>query len=66
MAVEKPVLIQSFTAENAISQFRVVELTGADQVDAADGTTDLLIGVCQNDPAAGETAEIMLFGISKA
>lgn len=53
-------------ATGSISQYSVVKLSttaGAVKVGAA--VTDRAIGVLQNDPAAGEAAEVAVVGICK-
>jgi len=54
-------------AENDLSSFRYcfVELSGADQVDLCDGTTDIVFGVLQNKPQANEEATVSIGGITK-
>lgn len=56
------------TAENDLSakQFYALELgTATDQVDVCDGATDLVVGILQNKPTAGQAAAIRTHGISK-
>lgn len=67
MAAETPLFSLSFTAENDLSgdQFKFVELSGDMQVDTCDAATDQPIGVLQNKPAAGETADVMISGRTK-
>lgn len=67
MATENPVLVLSFpaTANLASSQFYAMELATAG-VAAANATTDVCIGILQNDPASGGTADVCVLGKSKA
>lgn len=68
MALQMPVLVETFTAENDLSthQFKFVEFgAAARQVDLCDAATDLVVGVLQNKPSAGETAEVMTLGVAK-
>jgi hypothetical protein len=53
--------VQTFTAENDLrtKQFYIVELSGDNQVDVADGATDVTIGVLHNKPNSGEAAAVM-------
>jgi len=57
----------SASAENSLAtkQYYCLEYSAADQVDVCDGATDQVIGVLQNDPAAGEEATVRSFGITK-
>jgi hypothetical protein len=54
-------------AENDLSTFRYcfVELSGADQVDLCDATTDVVFGVLQDKPQANEAADVVISGITK-
>ena len=55
-------------AENDLSakQYYALELgTAADEVDVPDSAGDLVIGILQNDPIAGEECAIRTYGISK-
>lgn len=55
------------TSSLAAKQYTPVKLAStAGQVIAATATTDLIIGILQNDPAAGEAAEVAALGIAKA
>jgi len=47
------------------SQFMFVTLESDGTVDLADAVTDVIYGVLQNTPAAGETAVVMVIGESK-
>lgn len=48
------------------NQFYVVEVSGALEVDLASTGTTFPVGILQNDPDAGESAEVMVTGVSKA
>ena len=67
MSYEIPVFSHSFTADADLSgkQFYFVKMTGDDQVGVCDALTDNPVGVLQNTPQSGQTAEVMLLGISK-
>ena len=47
------------------SQYLFVEISGENLVDVASDTSEIAIGVLQNDPDEGEEAEIMVSGVSK-
>lgn len=67
MAYEKPGMIHNFKAGGDLStkQFYFVKLNSSGEVVICAGATDVPIGVLQNAPASGETAEVMIYGISK-
>ena len=67
MATEMDVFSRSYKAAADLSakQFYIVELTGTDQVNVANATTDTPIGVLQNDPKSGEAATVRHIGVSK-
>lgn len=67
MATQFSLWEDSFVAENDLSaaQFRIVELTGPDQVDLCDNAGDVPFGILQNKPEAGHAAEVMLIGRSR-
>ncbi|MDD5034121.1 MAG: DUF2190 family protein [Methylococcaceae bacterium] len=67
MATEIVELDLSFKAENtfAAKQFYAVEMSADDQVDVCDATTDTVIGVIQNNPAAGQAASVRVYGVTK-
>lgn len=67
ISVENSVVIGHLKAENDLSakQFHIVELSAAEQVDVADGATDLPIGILLNKPIAGEYAEVQIGGVAK-
>jgi len=56
-----------FKAENDLSllQYCIVELSAEDQVDVCDGAGDVIKGILQNKPLAGERALVRVFGVSK-
>ena len=58
---------RSYKAEQDLSnsQYRIVELSGTDQVDTCDNAADYPFGVLQNDPLAGEAATVRHLGVSK-
>ncbi len=47
-------------------QFFFVKMSAAGNVELAAATTDKVIGILQNKPVSGQTAEIMVNGLSKA
>ena len=61
-----PMLQKSFSAEAAISPYRLVKLGSADgKVTLATGATDMTIGVCNEvGPAIGERADIIVVGVA--
>jgi len=68
MAINLPVLNISFIAEEDLSsyQYRFVALsTTQNYVKAIDTTAEEVIGILQNFPESGETASVMVKGISK-
>lgn len=67
MAYELPLFTVSFEAAADLSakQFRAVKMATGGKVDIVNGATDKPIGILQNKPTAGQTAEVMLIGISK-
>jgi hypothetical protein len=66
-ATEIGVLDLSFKAEQtfAAKQYYAVELSADDQVDVCDGAGDTVIGVVQNNPAAGQAATVRVLGVTK-
>jgi hypothetical protein len=67
MATELPVLPYSFEAgaDLRTHQFKFVKLSADDTVILCAAATDKPIGVLQNKPNTGESAEVMLVGITK-
>ena len=67
MAYEKGGLILNFEAAADLSakQFRAVKMATGGKVDIFSGATDVPIGILQNKPTSGQTAEVMVFGVSK-
>ena len=67
MATENPVLIKGFQAAADLStkQYYIVGLSGTDLVDVRTTATQRPVGVLQNKPSVNQTADVMLFGISK-
>lgn len=68
MAIQN--VIQSITreAENDLSakQYYAVELVASNKCDACDGQGELAAGILQNEPEAGEAADIAVLGMTKA
>lgn len=54
-------------AENDLSsdQFKCVEISGDKQVDTCDGATDVVLGILQNKPTAGQAATVRTQGVTK-
>lgn len=67
MAYEIPGMSASFVAGGDLSakQYYFVKLNSSGQVVNVSAVTDKPIGILQNAPASGGTAEVMLYGISK-
>jgi hypothetical protein len=68
MAVKLPVLEMSFIAEEDLSdyQYHFVSLSTTEgYVKAIDTTSEQVIGILQNKPTLGESAEVMIIGVSK-
>lgn len=67
MAYEIPVLIVSFEAAADLSakQYRAMKMATGGKVDVFSGATDVPIGILQNKPKSGETADVLILGISK-
>lgn len=67
MATQVSIWEDSFVAENDLSasQFRIVEISGTDQVDVCDNAADIPFGILQNKPKAGHAAEVMMIGRSR-
>ncbi len=66
---QKQQLIQSFVASSDMSaasmQYCFVELNAAGGVNLVDALTDEPVGVLQNTPARGQTAEVCIHGLTK-
>jgi len=59
--------IPGLVASTAITQYSVVKFAStAGKVLAVAATTDIGIGICQNDPATGEPANVVVEGVAKA
>lgn len=68
MAIQLPVLEMSFIAEDDFSnyQYRFVCLSTTEgYVKLADSTSEQVIGVLQNAPDEGETANVIMLGVTK-
>lgn len=67
MAFETPLYVLSFTAGEDLSsnQFQFVTMESDGQIDLADAETDIVLGVLQNKPEAGQAAKVMISGVSK-
>ena len=64
---EAKIQLGSLSAASDLSakQYHFVKLASATTVDIVSASTDTPIGVLMNKPAAGESAEICVFGIAK-
>lgn len=47
------------------AQFSIVQLSATGEIEAGEGATDLLVGVLQNTPGAGEMATYRFIGTAK-
>ncbi len=67
MASENKLLTLSFRAAEDLSndQYKFVVLTSSGTVRRPDSETEVALGILQNAPAAGEAANVMLYGVSK-
>ena len=67
MAYEIPVQLISFKAGADLSanQFSPVKLDSDGNIVLAAATTDVVIGVLQDNPAAGQMGSVMTLGVSK-
>lgn len=67
MATEVPILSDSHKAAADLTgdQYKMVTLDSNDEVALVSAETDVPVGVLQNDPDVGETAQIMIQGITK-
>jgi hypothetical protein len=54
------------SADLSAKQYHFVKMSGANTVTVTAAITDKTIGVLQNAPTSGQTAEVCLFGITKA
>lgn len=68
MPTESAVWDESYSMETTATgkQFYAVELSAASQVDVCDAATDIAIGILQNNPGAGQAAQVRKMGRSKA
>jgi hypothetical protein len=59
--------VPGLVAGTAITQYSVVKFQSTDdQVIAVTATSDVGIGICENDPATGEPAKVIMSGVTKA
>lgn len=68
MAVEKPLFTHAgwkAGADLSAKQYHFVKLDASGDVVACSAITDVPIGILQNAPTSGQTAEVMQAGISK-
>lgn len=52
-------------ADLSSSQYRFVKLDGSGNAVVCSGATDIPVGVLQNKPTSGQSAEIVVVGVSK-
>jgi Tol biopolymer transport system component len=52
-------------ADLSAKQYHFVKVDSSGKAAACSGATDVPIGVLQNDPTAGQTAEIVVTGVTK-
>lgn len=52
-------------ADMSDDQFHLVKITDDEEVQTVDNVDDIPLGVLQNAPTSGETAQVMHLGISK-
>jgi hypothetical protein len=61
------ITVPGLIAGTAITQYSVVKFQSTDdKVVAVTATSDVGVGICQNDPATGEAAEVVFSGVAKA
>jgi hypothetical protein len=67
MSTENIALVRSKEAGEAMTdkQHYIVQLTAAGLIEVAEAATDLIVGVLQNTPAAGEQATYAFGGVAK-
>jgi hypothetical protein len=67
MSTENIALVQSREAGESMTtkQFYIVQLDATGKIEVGEGATDLLVGVLQNYPAAGEQAVYAYGGVAK-
>jgi len=67
MSTENPALFASREAGEAMTtkQHYIVQLDATGKIEVAEGATDLIVGVLQNTPAAGEQATYAYGGVAK-
>lgn len=67
MSTENIGCLRSREAGEAMTdkQFYIVQLDATGKIEVGEGATDLLVGVLQNTPAAGEQATYAFTGVAK-
>jgi hypothetical protein len=69
MAYESPQALSIGTltaaADLSAKQYHFVKLASATTVNVCSAVTDVPIGVLQNNPTSGKSAEVLLLGVSK-
>jgi len=69
MAVQTPGInigICTAAADLSAQQFRAMRVTGDFQVNVANAAGQAVIGILQNKPTSGQSADVMMAGVSKA
>ena len=62
-------IVKSFVAASTISEFDLVKFDADGKIaqcGAADSTSSLIIGIAQRGCAAGETTDVLVYGVSRA
>jgi len=67
MAIEHGLTSAAYKAGEDLSscQYFLVKFSAADTVKSASASTDSIVGILQNEPESGETAEVGYAGVSK-
>lgn len=65
MATNRNSQVIGARANAAIAQYRIVSVAANSSVAAATASTDAVVGVCQNAPAAGDGARVCVGGVTK-
>jgi hypothetical protein len=67
LSQQNQISVPGLLASTAITQYSVVKFAStAGKVLAVAATTDIGMGICQNDPATGEPANVVVGGVAKA
>lgn len=63
--IKIPGLVAGSDLSAASNQYRYVKMTGANQIGLCAAVTDVPIGVLQNLPKSGKSAEVCALGVTK-